>query len=49
LVFPGVLSTRIGKRWPYRIFAIERDDMIIVLAFAHDRRRPGDWLHRVEP
>ena len=47
--FPGFLYAKVGARWPYRIFVMERDDIIVVLAFAHDRRRPGYWLDRADP
>jgi len=46
---PGV---RIPARWvpvegfPYRVIYLETADAIRVLAFAHNRRRPGYWLPR---
>ena len=36
------------KKFPYHVVYLETDDAIRVLAFAHDRRRPGYWLSRYE-
>lgn len=36
------------QRFPYHIVYLETTDAIRVLAFAHDRRRPGYWLARSE-
>jgi hypothetical protein len=37
------------KRFPYSIVFIHHDDDLWVVAFAHDRRRPGYWRNRLEP
>ncbi len=39
---------RVG-RFPYHVVYLLADDVIHVLAVAHDRRRPGYWASRVEP
>lgn len=39
---------RVG-RFPYHVVYLLADDVIHVLAVAHDRRRPGYWGTRVEP
>ena len=33
-------------RFPYRVVYLELTDELRVLAFAHDRRRPGYWARR---
>ncbi len=35
------------ERFPYHIAYLEWDGVIPLLAFAHDRRRPGYWLSRL--
>lgn len=32
------------QRFPYKIFYIERDDRVVVLAVRHQRQRPQRWL-----
>ena len=39
---------RVG-RFPYHVVYLLADDVIHVLAVAHDRRRPDYWSSRVEP
>jgi mRNA-degrading endonuclease RelE of RelBE toxin-antitoxin system len=34
-------------RFPYRIIYEVRENELVVLAVAHDRRRPGYWRRRV--
>jgi len=34
------------KRFPYSIVFIEEGDALWILAFAHQRRRPGYWRER---
>ena len=34
-------------RFPFHVVYIDRDDVIRVLAFAHDRRSPDYWRSRV--
>jgi plasmid stabilization system protein ParE len=36
------------KRFPYHVVYLETPQAIHILAFAHDRRRPGYWLGRSE-
>lgn len=33
--------------FPYRIVYVVRDDEVIVVAYAHERRRPGYWRKRL--
>jgi toxin ParE1/3/4 len=49
---PGAAGTRgakrlILKRFPYDVVAQERPDEILVIAVAHQSRRPGYWRHRL--
>ena len=37
------------RRFPYDIVVIERDDEVIIVAFAHHSRKPGYWLDRIRP
>jgi len=37
---PGVRTARL-QRFPYRVVFLVKGDAVIVLAFAHARRRPG--------
>ncbi|MCO5170129.1 MAG: type II toxin-antitoxin system RelE/ParE family toxin [Planctomycetes bacterium] len=34
-------------RFPYRFVFVAHPDEVLVLAFAHERRRPGYWRDRV--
>jgi plasmid stabilization system protein ParE len=34
------------RRFPFTIVYAERDDEIVIVAIAHDRRRPGYWRGR---
>ena len=34
------------RRFPYRVFYLELDDHIIVIAVAHQKRRPDYWKFR---
>jgi len=36
------------KRFPYHVVYLETAEAIRILAVAHDRRRPGYWLSRIE-
>ncbi|MDR1442192.1 MAG: type II toxin-antitoxin system RelE/ParE family toxin [Bifidobacteriaceae bacterium] len=41
------IRSRAVRGYPYRIvYAIEADE-IVILAYAHERRRPGYWLARL--
>jgi len=35
------------RRFPYAVIVRERDAEILVIAFAHQARRPGYWRHRL--
>jgi len=35
------------RRFPFHVVYLETSEAIRVLAFAHDRRRPGYWLSRI--
>ena len=48
---PGMAGARgvkrlMLRRFPYSVVVLERDDAIIVIAFAHRARRPGYWRNR---
>ncbi|MDB2686329.1 type II toxin-antitoxin system RelE/ParE family toxin [Mariniblastus sp.] len=36
------------RQFPYKIIYIVEDDQVLVVAIAHDRRRPGYWLQRLD-
>jgi plasmid stabilization system protein ParE len=36
------------SQFPYSVFYEVRDEEILVLAVAHQRRRPGHWVGRVD-
>jgi hypothetical protein len=35
------------ERFPYHVAYLEWDGVIRILAFDHDRRRPGYWFSRI--
>ena len=37
------------RRFPYRVFYLELDAQLWMLALAHDRRRPDYWARRKIP
>ena len=41
-----VFRRAILRRFPFTIVYAERDDEIVIVAIAHDRRRPGYWRGR---
>lgn len=50
--FPGwtaspVVRSRRIEVFPYRVIYLVRDGDLVLLAFAHESRRPGYWRHRV--
>jgi len=52
-LYPGVageLGVRraAARRLPYSVAFIELDTVVRVLAVAHEKRRPGYWLGRVQ-
>lgn len=38
---------RVLRRFPYSIFFVVENDIVIIVAVAHHRRRPGYWLPRL--
>jgi toxin ParE1/3/4 len=38
---------RVLRRYPYSIFYVLDREMIVIVAVAHHRRRPGYWLPRM--
>jgi hypothetical protein len=34
-------------RFPYRVVSLETGSDVLVVAVAHDRRRPGYWTRRL--
>ncbi|WP_125099272.1 type II toxin-antitoxin system RelE/ParE family toxin [Leucobacter chromiireducens] len=44
---PLVRSRRIGN-FPYRVIYYSRGDVVAVIAYAHEKRRPGYWGRRAE-
>jgi toxin ParE1/3/4 len=52
-LWPGIdaeLGVRryVLREYPYAIAYLLRDQAILILAVAHQRRKPGYWLNRVE-
>ena len=52
LSMPGAAGRRgvkrlILRRFPYSVIVHERDEEILVIAFAHQARRPGYWRERL--
>jgi plasmid stabilization system protein ParE len=39
----------IMERFPFALPYVMREDLVVVLAIAHVRRRPGYWLERAKP
>ncbi len=47
---PSIGARRVQvKRFPYSIVFINHDGDLWIVAFAHQRRRPGYWRERVKP
>lgn len=44
---PQVRSMRV-RVFPYRVLYYITDTAVVIVAYAHQRRRPGYWHHRVE-
>jgi toxin ParE1/3/4 len=38
---------RVLRRYPYSIFYIVEDGVVVIVAIAHHKRRPGYWLGRL--
>lgn len=52
-VFPGwsdepVVRSKSVRVFPYRVLYYVTDASIVILAYAHQRRRPGYWQHRLD-
>lgn len=50
--FPGwdrlpVVRSRKVDVFPYRVIYFVRDNELVIVAFAHQSRRPGNWKHRI--
>jgi toxin ParE1/3/4 len=41
------LRHRVLRRYPYSIFYLVEDDVVVVVAVAHHKQRPGYWLERL--
>ena len=42
-----VIRSKAIRGYPYRIVYTMEADAIVILAYAHERREPGYWLHRL--
>ncbi len=42
-----VIRSRAVRGYPYRIVYTVEPKAILILAYAHERREPGYWLHRL--
>jgi toxin ParE1/3/4 len=43
----GEVRRALLRKFPYALFYLVREDMIVVLACFHVKRNPGDWQRRV--
>ena len=43
-----VIRSKAVRGYPYRIVYTVEPDAILLLAYAHERREPGYWLHRLD-
>lgn len=41
------IYTRSVAGFPFKVIYLELDGEIFIVAYAHERRRPGYWMHRV--
>ncbi|NLO72468.1 MAG: type II toxin-antitoxin system RelE/ParE family toxin [Porphyromonadaceae bacterium] len=44
---PTVRSMAVSA-FPYRVLYLVAQDRFVILAYAHERRKPGYWHHRIE-
>lgn len=44
----GVRQVRL-RRYPYRVVYLKADELIVIIAVAHERRRPRYWEDRLPP
>lgn len=42
-----VIRSKVVRGHPYRIVYTVEPDSILILAYIHERREPGYWLHRL--
>ncbi|MFT3876257.1 MAG: hypothetical protein QM708_07550 [Propioniciclava sp.] len=42
-----VIRSKAVRGYPYRVIYAVEPGMILILAYAHERREPGYWLHRL--
>lgn len=45
--FWGDARRHFGSRFPYAVIYVEESDHVLILAFAHFKRRPGYWVERL--
>jgi plasmid stabilization system protein ParE len=41
------IRRKLLRRFPYGLFFVLKNDMVIVIAVMHTRRKPSDWSKRV--
>lgn len=41
------LRRLVNRHFPYSLFYHVTEERIVILAVAHQRRRPGYWIHRI--
>ncbi len=46
-VFWAPARRHFGVRFPYAVIYVEEADYLLILAFAHFKRRPGYWVDRL--
>lgn len=42
-----VIRSKAIRGYPYRVVYTVEPDAILILAYAHQRREPGYWIHRL--
>ena len=42
---PEIRVSRLG-RFPFKVISVVREEVLIILAIAHERQEPGYWRHR---
>ncbi|OYN90251.1 hypothetical protein [Parenemella sanctibonifatiensis] len=42
-----VIRSKVVRGYPYRVVYAVESDAILILAYAHERREPGYWVHRL--
>jgi plasmid stabilization system protein ParE len=46
-VFRSPARRHFGSRFPYAVIYVDEADHVLVLAFAHFKRKPGYWIDRL--